>query len=334
MTAVIAVPVASDDAAPPRKVGAIARAVAARVASAIFVLWGTVTVTFVVLALLPGDRATILLNIRSGQTIERTPDELAPINAQYGFDRPVLAQYWTYLGDLLHGDFGQSLQLQRSVTDVIGEQITPTLTLAVGALLLAWVLTVPWTLLTAGRRGRVGTLGSAVETVTAGLPHYWVGVLLLIFGAIHLRWFPVLGGTTPAGTILPLVTLAIPLAGFLGQATRAEFGRASRQPFVLTARARGMGSGGVRARHVLRHSLIPGVTLTGWAMGSLLSGAVLVENVFARPGLGSVLVTAVSAKDFPVVSGIVILISFAYVLINLVIDAVYLIVDPRLESRR
>ncbi|NKY33460.1 ABC transporter permease [Nocardia speluncae] len=313
---------------------AIVRSVAARIGSAVFVLWGTATVTFLVLSVLPGDRATILLNIRSGQTIERTSEELAPINAEYGFDQPVLAQYWTYLSGLLRGDFGESLQLQRPVVDIIGEQIAPTLTLALGALVLAWVLIIPWTLLTAGHGRRAGALGSAVETITAGLPQYWVGILLLIVLAVQLRWFPVLGGTTLAGTVLPLVTLAIPLAGFLGQAIRGEFDRAGRQPFVLTARARGMGIAGVRARHVLRHSLIPGITLTGWAVGSLLSGAVLVETVFARPGLGNVLVTAVTSKDFPVVSGIVILISFAYILINLVIDAVYVVVDPRLESHR
>ncbi|WP_216893652.1 ABC transporter permease [Nocardia alni] len=322
------------ETAPPRRAGAIVRAALTRIASAIFVLWGTITVTFLVLSVLPGDRATILLNIRSGQTIQRTPAELAPINAEYGFDRPILVQYWNYLSGLLHGDFGQSLQLQRPVADVIGEQIAPTLILAVAALVLAWVLTVPWTLLTAGRRGRAATVGSIVETVTAALPQYWVGVLLLIVLAIHLRWFPVIGGTNLAGTVLPVITLAIPLAGFLGQATRAEFDRAIGQPFALTARSRGMSDAGVRARHVLRHSLIPGITLTGWAMGSLLSGAVLVEAVYARPGLGNVLVSAVTSKDFPVVSGIVILISFAYILINLVIDVVYVIVDPRLEARR
>ncbi|SHF69467.1 peptide/nickel transport system permease protein [Jatrophihabitans endophyticus] len=308
------------------------RLVASKLASAVFVLWGTVTVTFVVLAVLPGDRATILLNVRSGQQIPRSAAELAPINHEFGFDRSVVVQYVRYLGDLLHGDLGISYQSDRPVSTIIGEQIAPTFTLALAALVLAWLLTVGWTLLTAGRSVRLRSLGSAVETISAGLPQYWVGILLLIVFAAQLGWFPVIGGTSLTGTVLPVATLAIPLAGFLGQATRSEFDRAIREPFAVSARARGMSDLAVRARHVLRHALIPGITLSGWAMGSLLSGAVLVETVYARPGLGAVLVTAVSQKDFAVVSGIVILISLLYVVINLLVDVVYALVDPRLRG--
>lgn len=310
----------------------ILRTVLLKVGSAIFVLWGAVTITFIVLAILPGDRATILLNITSGQTIARTPEELAPINAMYGFDQPILTQYIGYVTGLLHGDLGTSFELQRSVANIIGEQIVPTFTLAGSALLLAWIFAVPWTLLTAGRSRRLGAFGSATETIMAGLPQYWIGILLLIVFAIGLRWFPVIGGTGFMNSVLPTVTLAIPLAGFLGQSIRSEFDRTMREPFVLSARARGMSGWGVRARHVLRHALIPGVTLSGWAIGHLLSGTVLVETVFARPGLGAIVVDAVSNKDFALVSGCVILSSFLYVVINLVLDLIYLIVDPRLRG--
>lgn len=309
----------------------LARLVARRVGSAVFVLWGTVTVTFFILSVLPGDRATILLNIRSGQVIERTPEELAPINAQYGFDDSIPVQYLHYLGGLLRGDLGTSFELQRPVLSIISEQISPTFVLTFGALLVAWLIAVPWTLLTAGRR-RIGPVGSAVETITAGLPQYWVGILLLIVLAVTLGWFPVIGGTSPSATVLPILTLAIPLAGFIGQATRSEFERGLRQPFVLSARTRGMSDAGVRRSHVLRHALIPAVTLSGWAVGALLSGAVLVESVFARPGLGALLVSSVSRKDFALVGGIVILISLVYVLVNLVVDLVYVLVDPRLRG--
>jgi peptide/nickel transport system permease protein len=313
-----------------RPATAIPRTILVRMASAAFVLWGTVTVTFLVLTILPGDRATILLNITSGQAIERSPEELAPINAMYGFDQPIAVQYSRYVLGLLRGDLGTSFELQRPVVNVIGEQIAPTFTLAVAALLLAWTFAIPWTLLTAGRGRRLGSFGSAAETIMAGLPQYWIGILLLIVFAIWLGWFPVIGGTTLANTVLPAVTLAIPLAGFIGQSMRSEFDRIMREPFVLSARARGMSAAGVRARHVLRHALIPGITLSGWAFGHLLSGTVLIESVFARPGLGSVLVNAVSNKDFALVSGILILNSFLYVVINLVIDLVYVMVDPRL----
>ena len=325
--------IATDDAGREGRPAATAlRRIAIRLGSALFVLWGTVTITFVVLAVLPGDRATILLNIRSGQAIERTPAELAPINALYGFDQPVAAQYLHYVAGLLHGDFGTSYELQRPVVKIIGEQIAPTFTLAVSALLLAWVFTVPWTLFTAGRGRRLGAFGAAAETVMAGLPQYWIGILLLVVFAIGLNWFPVIGGTGFWSTVLPTMTLAVPLAGFLGQSIRSEFDRTMREPFVLSARARGMSAASVRARHVLRHALIPGITLSGWAMGHLLSGTVLVESVFARPGLGSVLVNAVNDKDFALVSGILILNSFLYVVINLVVDLVYLVVDPRLRG--
>ncbi|MBD8556065.1 ABC transporter permease [Rhizobium sp. CFBP 8762] len=316
----------------PRPAFTLLRTILYRFASALFVLWGTVTITFLVLTTLPGDRATILLNITSGQAIERTPEELAPINALYGFDRPVLEQYVHYVLGLLRGDLGLSYELQRPVLSIIAEQIAPTFTLAVSALVLAWAFTVPWTLLTAGRGRRIGSVGSATETIMAGLPQYWVGILLLIVFAVQFRWFPVIGGTGFAGTVLPTITLAIPLAGFLGQSIRSEFDRTMHEPFVLSARARGMSRAGVRARHVLRHALIPGITLSGWAIGHLLSGTVLVETVFARPGLGSVLVNAVSNKDFALVSGILILNSFLYVVINLIVDMIYLTVDPRLRS--
>lgn len=309
------------------------RRISLRIGSALFVLWGTITVTFIVLSILPGDRATILLNITSGQVIERTPAELAPINALYGFDKPIAEQYLSYFWRLLHGDFGFSFELQRPVVHVIAEQLIPTFTLAIAALLLAWVIAIPWTLLTAGRSARLGALGSAVETIMAGLPQYWIGILLLIVFAIDLRWFPVVGGDSLYGTLLPAITLAIPLAGFLGHALRGEFERNMQEPFVLSARARGMSLRKVKLHHVLRHALIPAITLSGWAIGNLLSGAVLVEAVFARPGLGNVLVNAVSNKDFALVSGIVILISFLYIVINLAVDLIYLIVDPRLRGQ-
>lgn len=310
----------------------LARLVGTKILAAIFVLWGTVTVTFVVLSVLPGDRATILLNVQSGLSIPRSAAELAPVNREYGFDRSLLVQYADYLGNLVRGDFGLSYQSGRPVSTIIGEQIGPTFVLAIASLVLAWLLTVAWTLLTAGRGPRLRSLGSAGETITAGLPQYWVGILLLIVFAANLGWFPVIGGTSLTGTVLPVVTLAVPLAGFLGQATRTEFDRAIREPFVLSARTRGMGDLEVRWRHVLRHALIPGITLSGWAIGSLLSGAVLVETVFARPGLGAVLVTAVSQKDLAVVAGIVVLISALYVVINLLVDIIYVLVDPRLRG--
>jgi peptide/nickel transport system permease protein len=294
------------------------------------VLWGAVTVAFAAQSLLPGDRATVILNIRTGVPQQRTPDELAPIVAQFGLDRPGIVQYLDYLRGVVRGDLGTSYQQFRPVTAVIGEQLGSTVVLALAAIAIAWLLMIAWVALTAARGPRVGAAASAVDVTAAGLPAYWLGIILLLVFALGLHWFPVIGGTAPSGLVLPALTLAIPLAGFLSQATRTEFERALDQPFVLTARLRGMGDAAVRLRHVLRHAVLPAVTLTGWALGATLSGAVVVESIFSRPGIGSVLVTAVNSHDLPVVVGIVTLVAGFYVIANLLVDVGYTIVDPRL----
>lgn len=150
--------------------------------------------------------------------------------------------------------------------------------------------------------------------------------------ALTFGLFPVVGGSGIHGLVLPALTLGIPLAGYLAQVMRTEFDRTMDQPFVLTARSRGLTDGNVRIRHVLRHSLLPGLSLTGWAVGAQFSAAVIAENVFSRPGLGRVLVTAVNGRDLPVVCGIVMLVALIYVIINLVTDTAYILVDPRLKE--
>lgn len=318
--------------APPRTPSRWARVVrrsAARLLAGTGVLFGAATVVFWVQTLLPGDRATLILNIRTGQAVERTPAELAPINAQYGFEQPLLVQYWQYLAGLVRGDLGISYQLHRPVVDVIGDQIGSTVQVALGALVVAWALALVGVLATAGRRRRISSAASSLEAFAASMPHYWLGALLLVVFAINLQWLPVMGGTDLRSTVLPVVTLAIPLAGFLGQVTRDEVERVLGEPFVITARARGMSDLGVRVRHVLRHAVIPAITLSGWALGALLSGAVIVEAVFSRPGIGQVLVRATESRDLPVVAGVVVIVAGLYVLANVLVDAAYTLVDPR-----
>jgi peptide/nickel transport system permease protein len=309
------------------------RNIVVKVVTSVAVIVGAASITFFAQLAVPGDRATTLMNLQTGQERAWTAEELAPINGRYGFDDPIVVQYLNYLTGLFRGDLGTSYTQKRPVTDVIGGQLPPSLILTVAALAVAWLLALGVTLLTVQRGRILSGLGSAWEAVTASLPHYWVGVVLLVIFAVELRMFPIIGGTSAWGSVLPVLTLAIPLAGFLGQVTRDEFVQVLRQPFVTTARTRGMSDLGVRLRHVLRHAVLPAITLSGWALGALVSGAVITENIFGRPGIGQVLVTAVNTRDLPTVSGIVLVVATIYVVANLLVDLAYALVDPRMTVR-
>jgi len=307
------------------------RLVVFKVLAAVLVLLGAATAAFFAQASIPGDRATAILNIRAGQAIERTAEETAPIVAEYGLDNPLVVQYGSYLAGLARGDLGISYQQHRPVIEVVADQLGATILLTLTALALSWVIMIAWVTLTAGRGPRVRALGGFTDTLAAGLPPYWLGIILLLVFALGLGWFPVIGGDGAIGLVLPALTLAIPLAGFMGQATRTEFERALDEPFVLSARMRGMGDVGIRLRHVLRHAVLPAITLSGWALGATISGAVVVEAVFARPGIGSILVTSVNTQDMPVVLGVVMLVAAFYVVANLLVDVAYVLIDPRLR---
>lgn len=312
--------------------GTLIRRIVGKLVGAAITLFGAATVAFLAQLALPGDRATVIFNIRAGQAIERTPEELAQINEQYGLLHPVLVQYVDYLRALVSGTLGMSYQQYRPVSDVIIEQLGPTLILTFTAILLAWVIMVVWVTLTAGRGPKLRALGAVIDTTAAGLPHYWLGIILLVVFSLGLGWFPVISGSSPAGLFLPALTLAIPLAGFMGQATRSEFENTLDQPFIVSARMRGMGDIGVRVQHVLRHSVLPAITLSGWALGATISGAVVVESLYSRQGIGTVLITAVNAQDLPIVTGVVVLIAALYVVANLIVDVVYTLIDPRLKA--
>lgn len=299
-----------------------------RLIGAIGVLWAAATLTFIVQQLTAGDPAETIL---SGGATKPTAAQLAAVNAEYGFNKPAVVQYLTFIGHLFEGNLGTSYILHEPVSTIVAQQMWPTIQLTIVSLVLSWILAVIFTVATT-RRGRVvSALGSGVEIVSAGLPQYWLGVILLVAFAIELKWFPVEGGSGLPSLVLPGLTLAIPLAGFFGQVTRDEFARVMDQPFIISARARGMGDMQVRLRHALRHAVLPAITLSGWALGSLFSSAVVVEAVFAREGLGQVLTTAVSDQDMPVVVGVTLLVAVVYVIAGLLVDAAYVLVDPEIR---
>lgn len=326
------------DLAPPGRVARRQRGprwlqwIGRRVVGAVVVFWATATFTFVIQALLPGDRAAMIINVAAGTFTQPTAAELAAVNAKYGFNDPLLVQYLRYIGGLFQGDFGASYQAHRPVIELIGEQVMPTVLLTLSALALAWTIAITLTIATAGRRNHVSSFVGSLQVATAVSPPYWIGTILLVIFAVKLPLFPIEGNNGLAGLVLPALALAIPLSGFIGQVIREEFSHVLEQPFVTSSRMRGMGEFGVRLRHVLRHAVLPGVTLSGWAMGALFSGAAVIETVFARRGIGGLLVAATSARDIPLVTGIIVVSAGMYILANLIVDLAYPIIDPRLKT--
>jgi peptide/nickel transport system permease protein len=310
--------------------GSAGKVVAKRAAGSLFVLWAAVTLTFFVLRLTPGDPVTAILG---GAGSSPSPETVAAVRTQYGLDQPILVQYFSYLANLVTGNFGVSYIFKVPVLEIIGPQILPTLQLAGLALAFAWVIALAFTLLTVGRGRVLDGAGRAVEVFFASLPQFWVGIMLAVVFAVTLGWFPVAGNDGFRSLVLPALSLAVPLAGFIAQVTRSSFEDALAQPFVLTARARGLSDTAVRMTHALRHAILPGLTLSAWAVGSLVSSAVVAEIIFARPGLGRSLVDAIVNRDLPVTLAVVFVIAAVYILVNLVVDVLYRVVDPRANPK-
>ncbi|TFV81964.1 ABC transporter permease [Microbacterium sp. dk485] len=294
--------------------------------SVVVVLWGAATLAFIAFRLIPGDPVDVMLGPQA-QVSDAVKDG---IRAELGLDRPPWEQYIAYLGGLLRGDLGESYQLRMAVAEVIGRQLAPTLQLTATALVLAVVLALAVALLARGRVAR-GTV-AAVELIILSSPVFWIGLVLLSVFAFGLGWFPVSGTRNPATLVLPAVTLALPVAALLGQVLRDGIEAAERQPFATTVRARGAGIAWLTLHHTLRHGATGAVTLAAYFVGSLLGGAVLVETVFARPGLGRVTLSAITDRDLPVVTGIILLSALVFVVVTLVIELLYPILDPRLRD--
>ncbi|MEU8372669.1 ABC transporter permease [Micromonospora sp. NPDC048894] len=303
------------------------RAVARRVVAGLVVLWAAATAAYLALLAAPGDTVDSIVGDGAD-----TPQIRAQVIAEWGLDRPAVGQYLDYLWRLAGGDLGRSYLRQRPVAEVIGEQLAPTATLAVAAAGLGVLLAVAVVVGTAGRRRRwPRRVSSAGELLLVSTPPFLIGLVLLSVLSFRYGLFPVSGDQGPAALVLPAVTLALPIAGLLAQVLRDGLDRALDEPFVLTARARGVRERTVLLRHALRHALLPAVTLAGWLFGILLGGAVIVEQVFGRPGLGQVTLSAVTGKDMPVVLAVVTLSAAVHVLVNTAADLTYLLVDPRLR---
>ncbi|WP_306207584.1 ABC transporter permease [Actinoplanes sp. RD1] len=299
-------------------------AVVRRVVSGLVVLWVAATAAYLALLAAPG--STVDTIVGDGAD---TPEIRARIIEEWGLDRPEIVQYVSYLGRVAHGDLGRSYLLQRSVSDVIGAQLGPTVRLATAAAVLGVGCALVLALTT--RRPWARRVSSSAELVLVSTPPFLIGIVVLSVFSFRLGWFPVSGDKGISALVLPALTLALPVAGVLTQVLRDGLDRALDEPFAVTARSRGLRESAVLVRHALRHALLPAIALVGWLFGVLLGGAVIIESVFGRPGLGSVTLLAVTSKDMPVVLAVVVLSAAVYVVLNTVADLAYLIVDPRLR---
>lgn len=297
-----------------------------RVGGALAALWLVATLAFAVLQALPGDPAEAAVG---GPGSQASAEALEAARVEFGLDRPLPAQYVSYLGRLLTGDLGVSYSQKAPVADIIGPLLAPTLTLAFMALVVAWVLALFTAAVATGRSRVAAAVASTVEIVASVLPGFWLAAVLVIVFATGLGWFPAVSDGTWRGVVLPVLALAIPLAGYLAQTMREGMLAALDSPFALAARTRGETPWGLRWRHALRHGLVPGINLSGWAFGYLVSGAVVIETVFARPGLGRALLSAVTVRDVPLVLGVTLVAALGYVLVTMLADALVALVDRR-----
>lgn len=288
------------------------------------------TLAFVALQFIPGDPAEAALG---GPGSQASAEALEAARVEFGLDRPVLVQYFDFIGRMLRGDLGTSYAQHVPVTEVLGHAIAPSFILAGCAMVLAWILALTSVYLASGQSRFARGLTSALDLCAAAMPNFWLASLLVLLFAGTLGWLPAVSTGDARGLVLPALALAIPTAGFLAQVCRSGVEDARSAPFVLSARSRGETEAGIRLRHLLRHGVIPGVNLTAWALGSLLGGTAVIEVIFARPGLGRTLVNSVLSRDIPVVLGVVLFAAAAYVLVSLVTDLIVAQIDPRTEAR-
>lgn len=300
-----------------------------RAGLAVVVLWAAWTVSFVVLYLLPGDPvATMAAGAGDGEQLG--PAELDALRARYGLDQPLIVQYVTKLWAALHGDLGISFATGELVRSAIGAALPPTLQIAGAGLLVAVVggtavaVAATWT-----RNAWLRQVLWALPSLAVSLPVFWVGLMLVQLFSFRLGWLPSVGDHGPESLVLPAITLGLPTGALIAQVLAKSLSQALDAPFVTTARAKGVGQAAVHLRHALGNVTIPALTVLGYVVGNLLAGSVVVETVFTRPGLGRLTVTSVGVQDIPVVQGVVLVAALAFVVVNLLVDLAYPLLDPR-----
>jgi peptide/nickel transport system permease protein len=310
--------------------------IAKRLLAAIPVLFGLTIIVFLIMAMIPGDPATAILGSYA------TPENVERLNRQLGLDKPLVQQYFIWLGNMLHGDFGRSYTLNRPVLDEVLERFSATLILAGTSLVLCSVLGLIAGVISAVRQfSWVDKIITFVVLIGISVPSFWLGLLLILVFAVDLRWFPASGMFAIYGggdlpdllhhLFLPALTLAVVATGVIARLTRTAMLEVLRQDYIRTSRAKGVTENAVIYKHAFKAALVTVIPVIGIQAGFVLGGAVYIETVFQWPGIGSMLVKAISTRDLLLVQGGVLVVAAAYVLFNLAADVVQTILDPRLR---
>jgi len=299
-----------------------------RLALTLLTIWLAATIAFVALRLIPGDAIEAQLMPRGA-----TPSEIAAQRTAFGLDQPVIVQYLAMLSGLLRGDLGRSLTANRPVSTILGEQLGATVQLAVSALVIATALGIGLGMGTAfGRSLVVRTLASGVTSLALAAPVYWTGTLAIYVFSVWLRWLPSSGGGDWRHLILPAATLGFAVSGGIARVTATTVRETQATDFIRTAHAKGLRTNTITRRHVLRASLAPIVTVIALQGGFLLGGAAITEALFVRQGIGQVVLIAISAHDYPVVQGAVVLGAIAYSVLNATADLIGAALNPRVRA--
>jgi ABC-type dipeptide/oligopeptide/nickel transport system permease component len=299
---------------------------AQRFVASVLTLLGVSLIVFLMVRLLPGDPARVIAGLLA------TEEDVARIRTDLGLDRPLYAQYGIFLARLARGNLGVSARTSQPVIAELRPRLAATLRLALTSAVLAAALGILAGTLAATRPYSTFDYALSLTTLLGvSMPVYWLGLMLIIVFAVHLNWLPAAGSEGLASIVLPALTLAAFSVALIARMTRSSMLEVLRQDFVRTARAKGLGERLVVARHALKNAFIPIITVVGLQFGALLGGAVLTESVFGWPGMGLLLVESIFSRDYAMVQGIVLVFSALFVLVNLVVDLCYAVIDPRIH---
>jgi ABC-type dipeptide/oligopeptide/nickel transport system permease component len=298
---------------------------------AVPVLAGVSVLTFLMLHLVPGDPVAAMFIGQGGAR----PEQLEMVREQLGLNDPLPVQYWNYISNAVQGDLGRSIRTNEPVMDMLVRNFPPTLKLTLASMGLAVVFGVTLGIIAAVWRGTiVDTVTMVIALMGVSMPGFWLGLLLISLFAVRLHWVPIIGGSGWKGLILPACALGFAASAIIARMVRSSLLEVLSEPYIVTARAKGLAERRVIVRHALRNAAIPVLTIVGLQFGGLLAGAVIIEQVFARQGVGRMIVSALQGRDFPVAQGGVFFVAVVYVVVNLVVDQLYGIVDPRISIER